>query len=144
MIYERRATVESAPMKGETILFDPSSVKFCTLNQSAAFVWERLAAPRSVRDLLVDLGGVYGIDDCSTIEQQLRELLDEFVGLSLVTASADPDGNVSGRPAAYRAAGSRGAYSPYERPRITVLNEAEILASFQVTTAGMTWWIAPG
>lgn len=28
----------------------------------------------------------------------------------------------------------------YEAPRITVMNEEEILKSFQVTQAGITWW----
>ena len=29
----------------------------------------------------------------------------------------------------------------YEPPRVTPLNEDEVLAAFQVTQAGITWWL---
>lgn len=29
----------------------------------------------------------------------------------------------------------------YEPPRITTLNQDEVLAAFQVTNASITWWI---
>ena len=28
----------------------------------------------------------------------------------------------------------------YEPPKITVMNEDEILSAFQITLAGVTWW----
>lgn len=30
---------------------------------------------------------------------------------------------------------------PYEPPRIKLLDEEEVLSTFQVTQAGYTWWI---
>lgn len=32
----------------------------------------------------------------------------------------------------------RPAYLP---PKVTVMNEAEVLKSFQITSAGISWWI---
>ena len=29
----------------------------------------------------------------------------------------------------------------YEPPRVTPMNEDEVLAAFQVTQAGITWWL---
>ena len=41
---------------------------------------------------------------------------------------SQPAREASGRPA-------------YEPPRITPMNEDEVLAAFQVTQAGVTWWV---
>jgi hypothetical protein len=29
----------------------------------------------------------------------------------------------------------------YEPPRITVMDEKEVLQAFQITSAGITWWV---
>jgi hypothetical protein len=29
----------------------------------------------------------------------------------------------------------------YERPRVTVMDEAEVLKAFQFTSAAITWWV---
>ena len=29
----------------------------------------------------------------------------------------------------------------YEPPKITVMNEEEVLKSFQITSASITWWV---
>lgn len=29
---------------------------------------------------------------------------------------------------------------PYEPPTVTVMNEAEVLKTFQITSAATTWW----
>ena len=29
----------------------------------------------------------------------------------------------------------------YETPRVTVMDEAEVLKAFQFTSAGVTWWV---
>jgi hypothetical protein len=29
---------------------------------------------------------------------------------------------------------------PYEAPKLTVMSEAELLKSFQITSAAATWW----
>jgi hypothetical protein len=39
--YRRNPTVEPSSMKSESLLFNPSSRKFCLLNETATCVWER-------------------------------------------------------------------------------------------------------
>ena len=34
-----------------------------------------------------------------------------------------------------------GAKLPYETPSIRVMDEQEVLSAFQVTVAGITWWV---
>lgn len=49
--YSRNPTVESAPMRGESVLFNPRNSKFCLLNSTAALLWSQLETPQSVREL---------------------------------------------------------------------------------------------
>jgi hypothetical protein len=34
------------------------------------------------------------------------------------------------------------ALPAYEPPKLTVLDEAEVLKAFQITSAGISWWVA--
>jgi hypothetical protein len=35
----------------------------------------------------------------------------------------------------------RTSVRPYEAPSIRVMDEQEVLSAFQVTVAGITWWV---
>jgi hypothetical protein len=142
MKYQRNARVESAPMTDETLLYEPKSVKFCALNSTGAYIWERLEMPRSVPELADDLSTAYRLEDRSQVEQQLQSFLDEFVRLSFVAADAAPNGNGeyqshesgSGQP---REPHAIQAYGP---PAIRLMDESEVLTAFQITSAGISWW----
>jgi hypothetical protein len=38
-------------------------------------------------------------------------------------------------------AGNATTVRPYETPSIRVMDEKDVLSSFQVTVAGITWWV---
>lgn len=38
-------------------------------------------------------------------------------------------------------AGNVTTIRPYEAPSIRVMDEKDVLSSFQVTVAGITWWV---
>ena len=38
-------------------------------------------------------------------------------------------------------AGNVTTVRPYETPSIRVMDEKDVLSSFQVTVAGITWWV---
>jgi len=124
-------------MKEETILYDAGSVRFCVLNETASFIWERLDAPRSLNDLVDDLIGQFGDVDRSTAEHDLQAVLHELVGLSFVSSAPSDNGARSLDAAPVGAALPAG----YRTPRARVMDESEVLAAFQVTSAGMTWWV---
>ena len=140
MKYQRNSVVESAPMKDETILYHPGFVRFCTLNGTATYVWERLDAPRTIGDLVDDLETAYAVGDRRSAARELRDILTELAALSFVDASGDDADELAHRdqPAGARADGS--TISAYVTPHVRVMNEAEVLAEFQVTSAGTTWW----
>jgi hypothetical protein len=143
MKYQRNSSVECAPMKDESILYDPASVKFCVLNGTAAFLWERLERPRSAGELLGELSDAYRIDDRAKAEHDLHALLGELVQLAFVTAANEPGPDARTPLEEDRAATTTetGLAAPYGAPRLRLMDESEVLAQFQVTSAGVTWWV---
>ncbi len=125
-------------MQDETLLYEPSTVRFCALNPTAGFLWERLASPRSAADLLSELGAAFGIDDPAVEETHVQRFLDDLVHLSLLTptdvSATSTDG--IGAPAA-RVTPAEG----YVTPQFRLIQESEVLEAFQVTSAGISWWV---
>jgi hypothetical protein len=50
-VVSRNPTVDLAPMKNESVLFQPQTNKFCLLNVTAAFLWNQLERPCTVSEL---------------------------------------------------------------------------------------------
>jgi len=65
-------------MLDETILYHPTSQRFCVLNPTAAFVWERLGAPSSAPELasavLAGFSGVAAADAQRDVAKVLSDL----------------------------------------------------------------------
>jgi hypothetical protein len=137
MNYVKNAVVECAPMKDETILYDPRTVRFCVLNASASFVWERLATPRSAGDLLAEISSEYRVDDTAAAERGVQSVLAELQQLSFVDAI---DGVATNPPSNSEQHREPAARPVFAAPGLRVMDESEVLAQFQVTSAGATWW----
>lgn len=86
--YRRNPDIEAAPMQGESILFDPASNKFCLLNGTAAFVWEQLATPATIEHISRELCSHFDTPEPARVEQDVREVLDRFVELALISPEA--------------------------------------------------------
>jgi len=79
IVVSRNPTVDLAPMKNESVLFQPQTNKFCLLNVTAAFVWSQLEKPRTVSELAQGVcdhfDGVSIPDAIRDIESIVNELL---------------------------------------------------------------------
>jgi hypothetical protein len=82
--YFRKLGIESAPLNEEEILFHAERQKFIMLNETARFLWERLAEPHSSEELAHHLCESFAsvtsgqaLLDVETTLQKLQEL--EFV-----------------------------------------------------------------
>lgn len=87
-VYRRNATIEAAPMQGESILFDAERNRFCLLNSTAAFVWERLAQPMTVEALSAELCRQFSTPEPARVEADVRAALDKFAELALLTTDS--------------------------------------------------------
>lgn len=86
--YRRNPSVESAPLQDETILYHPEKNKFCLLNGTAAFLWERLEQPTTEESLSADIVAQFPGVDAARAEQDVREALKQFSELTFVVAEA--------------------------------------------------------
>ena len=67
----RNPAVDLAPMKNESVLFQPQSNKFCLLNVTAAFLWNQLERPCTVSELAEKVCNQY---DGVTLQQAVRDV----------------------------------------------------------------------
>ena len=143
MRYQRKSSVECAPMNDETILYDPGTVRFCLLNGTAAYLWERLEAPRSADELLSEIARGYLDVDPGTARQDVQAVLTELVELAFVASDLEPEppGSASAASGGADHAAHLEQRPAYGQPSIRVMDESEVLAAFQVTSAGVTWWV---
>jgi hypothetical protein len=72
----RNPAVDLAPMKNESVLFQPETNKFCLLNVTAAFLWNQLEQPCTVPELA-------------------QRLCDSFDGVSIQEATRDVEKTVN-------------------------------------------------
>ena len=75
----RNPAVDLAPMKNESVLFQPQTNQFCLLNVTAAFLWNHLEQPCTVPELAQKLcdsfDGVSIQEAIRDVEKTVNELL---------------------------------------------------------------------
>ncbi len=83
-VYQRAQGIEQAPMEGETLLYHKDTKKFCRLDGTAAFMWERLEQPRSVAELATDISEAYDGVEFDQAQADVQAAVEELVQLSIV------------------------------------------------------------
>jgi hypothetical protein len=89
-IYRRNPAIEAAPLQGESILFDPASNRFCLLNGTAAFVWDRLVTPATVEEISTEICQQFAVPEPARVQDDVRTALQKFAELALVAADPVP------------------------------------------------------
>ncbi|MBL8979038.1 MAG: PqqD family protein [Gemmatimonadetes bacterium] len=87
-LYRRNPAIEASPMQGESLLFDPATNRFCLLNGTAAFVWDRLREPATAEHLAAEVSRHFEAPEPARVEQEVRAALQKFADLALVTREA--------------------------------------------------------
>lgn len=75
-------------MKAESLLFDPTTSKFCLLNETAAVVWQRLETPATLEQLVAVVCDRFDDVDGPKAEQDVVALLRRLDELALVAVDA--------------------------------------------------------
>jgi len=73
-------------MQGETVLYNPTTKKFCVLNGTAAFVWEKMASVVTADEISGAVCQHYGGIDAKAAARDVQETLKQFEDLDLVAA----------------------------------------------------------
>ena len=84
--YRRTPGIEASPMQDESILFDPASNRFCLLNRTAAFLWERLETPATADELAAAVCEAFESPESMRVAQDVVRTLDRLTELQFVAA----------------------------------------------------------
>ena len=82
--FQRNQKVEIAPMKNETVLFNPQNNKFCLLNHTAACVWQQLEQPRTVAELVQALQNNFSGVEAAQAEKDVQKVLQDLTQVECV------------------------------------------------------------
>jgi hypothetical protein len=78
-----------APMKDETVLFNPASNQFCVLNKTAAFIWSRLERPQTVDEICAALSASFSNVEGKGVAADVQKMLTDMQQASCVIATND-------------------------------------------------------
>lgn len=87
MQVQRNPLVEEAPMKYETVLFNPENNKFCVLNITAALLWQQLETPKSEGDLLGAVQDNFSGVDIDTATDDIKQVLSDLFDVECVISA---------------------------------------------------------
>ena len=80
----RNPKVEIAPMKDETVLFNPTNNKFCLLNATAAFIWQLLEQPQTAQEITSAVAVHFANANSEQVDLDVRRALGELEGIECV------------------------------------------------------------
>ena len=75
-------------MQDESILFDPASNRFCLLNQTAAFIWDRLESPATEAELAAALCEAFDAAEPALVASDVHHTLAQLSELAFVAIAA--------------------------------------------------------
>ena len=141
--YARSSSIEMAPLQDETILFDPGQNRFCVLNRTATFIWNRLATSLTTEALAAELCESFSGISTETALLDAERTLELLMSLKFTVGGlAEPGNELPGKnnPTSLSVSSGSSDLPVYESPRITAMNEDEVLSVFQVPVVATTWW----
>jgi hypothetical protein len=80
----RNVAVETAPLQKDAILYHPDSKRFCILNRTSSFIWDRLQSPTSAIRIAEDLSVHFAEVTPTAALQDVQQALSKMMELGLV------------------------------------------------------------
>jgi hypothetical protein len=88
--YLRNSAVEAAPLKDASVLFNPSTNKFCLLNSTMAFIWSRLEQEASAEEIAAQVCRSFAGVSADQAGADVKQALEAMMELDLLVATG-PD-----------------------------------------------------
>ena len=83
----RNPSVDFAPMKNESVLFQPKTNQFCLLNATATFLWTQLDQPRSISELADRLCQRFDAVNMTEAVRDVEKVVEELRTLECLVSS---------------------------------------------------------
>jgi hypothetical protein len=78
--------VETAPLQQDSILYHPKINRFCILNRTSSFIWNRLQAPISAQQLASEITTSFEGISADAALQDVQQALANLIELDLIVA----------------------------------------------------------
>ena len=79
-LLQQNSVVETAPLQDDSILFHSGQNRFCILNRTSSFIWNKLQSPSSAEEiaeqLMVAFEGVTAADALRDVNAALQKLME--------------------------------------------------------------------
>lgn len=83
-IVVRKTEIETTDIDGEKAMIDINEGKYFMLNEVAGTIWNKIARPCSVKEIILHLIDVYNVDD-ETCRKNTIEFLGKMYDATLIT-----------------------------------------------------------
>jgi methyltransferase-like protein len=83
----RNPVIDVAPMKNESVLFQPQTNQFCLLNVTATFIWNQLERPHSNSELAEMLCDHFDGVSSTEASQDVEQIVGKLLTLNFLTSS---------------------------------------------------------
>ncbi|MGB3471870.1 MAG: PqqD family peptide modification chaperone [Erythrobacter sp.] len=85
--YVRASDVVATDMDGETVMMDVQKGSYFALSGTGPRIWEKLANPMRIGDLITSLGEEYDIDDVDDLEAVVNDFVAGLLDKGLLRPS---------------------------------------------------------
>ena len=82
--FQRNSQVEIAPLRDESVLFNPENNKFCVLNQTASHLWQLLEEPRTMEEMVAALRNSFSDADQSNLSKDVQDAVEMLIAVQCV------------------------------------------------------------
>jgi len=85
-LYQRKDSIETAPLQDDAILFHAEINRFCILNRTGSFIWSRLQTPVSPQQIAEEIAHEFRGVTVADALGDVRQALARFLELELVVS----------------------------------------------------------
>lgn len=129
-------------MNVEAVLFDPNTNRFFVLNDTGSFLWSQLSEPTTAQHLAGQISKSFDSVESAVALPDVEEVLKQMLSHQIVVEDNGLETTEAAKAPATQP--STEARAEYKSPSIQVMNESELLQTFQMTAAKISaagcWW----
>jgi hypothetical protein len=82
-LFQQKTGIETAALQRDAVLFNAETNRFCVLNSTSSFIWEKLQAPASVDALTQEVVTSFAGVSVDQARQDVVATIDKLVSFDL-------------------------------------------------------------
>jgi len=83
-LVQQNSSVETAPLQQDSILFHSGQNRFCILNRTSSFIWNKLQSPKTAEQIATELSTMFEGVSASDALRDVNAAIERLIELDLV------------------------------------------------------------